>query len=158
MPKETPENAMAPRHPQNAIVDDATIPRHDPLLTVEVQFDNLETPIRALIDNGASASVISPELATKLGWQERPYPMQMTQADGSKLESRQVVSTQFSMGADKDRKFRVNAVVLDIGARQFIIWSLMVTGKRLHGRACKTDTVKAGIRGEVRGIEAPSGD
>ena len=46
--------------------------------------------------------------------------MRMTQADGSKLESRQIVSTQFSM-EDENQEFKVDAEVLNIGARQFII-------------------------------------
>ena len=88
-------------------VQDNMVPHHDSLLTIEVHFDKLST--RALIDSGASAPVMSPELATKLGWQPRPYPTQTTQADGSKLQSQQVVSTQGSMSNKSDQKFKVDA-------------------------------------------------
>lgn len=45
----------------------SNIPGQYPLLTVRVHFNNLKTPLRALIDSGASAPVIRPELAIKLG-------------------------------------------------------------------------------------------
>ena len=42
----------------------------------------------------------------------------MTQADGTKLESRRIVRTQFSIG---NRELQLDAEVLDIGSRQLVI-------------------------------------
>ena len=60
------------------------IPRHDPLLTVAVSFGNIA--VQALIDSGASSPVMSPELAEKLSWRDKP-PTIMTQADGTPMEA-----------------------------------------------------------------------
>ena len=106
--------AKAPKAPQ---------PRHDPLLTVDVKFQVPQTKtmisVRALIDSGASAPVMSPELAEKLGCQPRPGPpIWMTQADGTKLESDRMVSTKLCM---RNREFQLDAEVLDLGGRQLVI-------------------------------------
>ena len=74
--------------------------------------------VGALIDSGASAPVMSLEVAEMLGWEKREQPIRMTQADGTKLESGQIIYTQFSIG---NREFQLNAEVLDIGSRQLVI-------------------------------------
>ena len=76
--------------------------------------------VKALIDSGASAPVMSPELAEKLGCQPRPgkCPIRMTQADGTKLESRRMVSTMLYM---RNREFQLDAEVLNLGGRQLVI-------------------------------------
>ena len=72
---------------------------------------------KALIDSGASAPAMSPELAEKLGCQERP-PIRMAQADGTKVVSRRMVSTMLCM---RNREFQLDAEVLSIGGRQLVI-------------------------------------
>ena len=61
-------------------------PRHDPLLTMDVKFYVPRTKsmisVKALIDSGASAPVMCPEIGEKLGYQPR-YPIRMTQANGT---------------------------------------------------------------------------
>ena len=74
--------------------------------------------VGALIDSGASAPVMSLEVAEMLGWEKREQPIRMTQADGTKLESCHIVCTQFSIG---NREFQLDAEVLDIGSRQLVI-------------------------------------
>lgn len=39
--------------------------------------------------------------------------------DLSRLDSRQIGSTQFSVGTDKDRRYKVDAEVLEIRERQY---------------------------------------
>ena len=111
-------------------------PRHDPLLTIEVIFKTLAhktsihrtsiqsvantVSITALIDSGASAPVMSPELANKLGYKDKGYLTRMTQADGTKLESHYMVSAQFTIGSSL-RLWQVDAEVLPIGNRQLIL-------------------------------------
>ena len=74
--------------------------------------------VGALIDRGASAPVMSPELAEKLGWEKREQPIRMTQANGTKLESCHIICTQSSIA---NREFQLDAQVLDIGSRQLVI-------------------------------------
>ena len=69
--------------------------------------------VGALIDSGASAPVMSPELAEKLACEKREQPIRMTQADGAKLKSRHIVCTQFSIG---NREFQLDTEVLNIGS------------------------------------------
>ena len=90
-------------------------PQHDPLLTVAVSFGDIV--VQALIDSGASSPVISPDLAEKLGWRDKP-PTKMTQADGTQLEARRMVNVHCMIAG---RKFKVNAEVLDLGGRQLIL-------------------------------------
>ena len=78
----------------------------------------MSSPVKALIDSGASAPIISLKLAEKLGWQQKA-PIRLTQADGTKLKSSKVVSTQFNIGS---RTFLLDAEVLtNMGNRQLII-------------------------------------
>ena len=131
MPTDTTESAKASNNAIPKIkalrfdpLAKSSTPRHDPLLIVNVNL-NPKPPrsqrmilVGALIDSGASAPVMSPELAEKLGWEKREQPIRMTQADGTKLESRHIVCTQFSIG---NREFQLDAEVLDIGSRQLVI-------------------------------------
>ena len=96
----------------------ALLPRHDPLLIIELLFNGISLPVKALIDSGASAPIISLKLAEKLGWQQKAS-IQLTQADGTKLESSKVVSTQFNIGSCT---FQLDAEVLtNMGNRQLIL-------------------------------------
>ena len=98
--------------------------RHDPLLIVNVNLHQKQPrskrmiSVGAVIDSGASAPVMSPEVTEKLGWEKREQPIRITQADGTKLESRHIIYTQFSIG---NREFQLDAEVLDIGSRQLVI-------------------------------------
>ena len=97
-------------------------PRHDPLLTVAVNFDNITEAVQALIDSGASLPVMSSALAEKLGWQDKKCPTQMAQAEGTPLEARRMVNAQFMVAAEMTttkagKRFGVNAEVLDLGDR-----------------------------------------
>ena len=76
--------------------------------------------VTALIDSGASAPVMCPELANKLGYTDKGYLTQMTQADGTKLDSHFMVSAQFTIGSNQ-RLWQVDAEVLPIGNRQLIL-------------------------------------
>ena len=97
-------------------------PRHDPLLTVDVKFHVPRTKsmisVKALIDSGASSPVMSPELAERLGCQPRKCFIRMTQADGTKLVSRYMVSTMLCM---RNREFQLDEEVLNLGGRQLVI-------------------------------------
>ena len=114
MPTDTPESAKAK----------SSTPRHDPLLIVNVNLHQKQPrsqrmiSVGALIDSEASAPVMSPELAEKLGWEKREQPIRMTQADGTKLKSRHIICTQLSIG---NREYQLDAEVLDIGSRQLVI-------------------------------------
>ena len=94
MPTDTPESAKAKSSTQ----------RHDPLLIVNVNLHQKQPKLQrmisvgALIDSGALAPVMSPELAEMLGWEKRGLPIRMIQADSTKLESHHFISTQFLIG------------------------------------------------------------
>ena len=120
MPEATSTNAAkAPNTAEESSI--LPQPRHDPLLTMDVKFYVPQTKsmisVKALIDSGASAPVMCPELAEKLGYQPR-HPIRMTQADGTKLESNHMVSTKLGI---RNREFQLDAEVLDLGGRQLII-------------------------------------
>ena len=110
MPTDTPESAKASKDlipkittlgfdpslaksstAQNDPLAKSSTPPHDPLLIVNVNLHQEQprsqrmTSVGTLIDSGASAPVMSPELAEKLGWEKREQPIRMTQADGTKL-------------------------------------------------------------------------
>ena len=57
----------------------SSTPRHDPLLIVNFNLHQKQPrsqrmiSVGALIDSGASAPVMSPELAEKLGWEKRDF-------------------------------------------------------------------------------------
>ena len=131
MPTDTPESAKASKDPIPKItalrfdpLAKSSTPRHDPLLIVNVNLHQKQPRLRrmisvgALIDSGASAPVMSPELGKKLGWEKREQPIRMTQTDGTKLKSRHIVCTQCSIG---NREFQLDAEVLDIGSGQLVI-------------------------------------
>ena len=83
MPTDTPESAKASKDLIPKITTlrfdpslaKSSTPRHDPLLIVNVNLHQKQPrsqrmiPVGALIDRGASAPVMSPELAEKLGWE-----------------------------------------------------------------------------------------
>ena len=131
MPTDTLKSAKASNDPIPKItalrfdpLGKSSTPRHDPLLIVNVNLHQKQPrsqrmiSVGALIDSGASAPVMSPKLAKKLGWEKREQPIRMTQADATKLESRHIICTQFSIG---NREFQLDAEVLDIGSRQLVI-------------------------------------
>ena len=97
-------------------------PCHYPLLTVDVKFHVPWTKsmisVKALIDSGASAPVISPKLAERLGCQPRKCYIRMTQANGTKLVSCRMISTKLCM---RNREFQLDAAVLNLGERQLVI-------------------------------------
>ena len=64
---------------------------------------------------------MSPELTKQLGWQDKEHPTKMAQADGTSLEARRMVSTQFAVAG---RRIRVNAKVLDLGGERQLILGL----------------------------------
>ena len=65
---------------------------------------------------------MSPELANKLGYKDKGYLTQMTQADGTKLDSGYMVSAQFTIESTQpERLWQVDAEVLPIGNRQLIL-------------------------------------
>ena len=142
MPTDTPESTKASNDPipkitalrfdplaksstsQKDPLAKSSTRRHDPLLIVNVNLHQKKPRLKrmisvgAVIDSGASAPVMSPELAEKLGWEKKEQPIRMTQADGTKLESRHIIYTQFSIG---NHEFQLDAEVLDIGSRQLVI-------------------------------------
>ena len=73
--------------------------------------------VTALIDSGASAPVMSPELTDKLGYMDKGYLTEITQPDGTKLDSHYMVSAQFNIDSTNQRLWQVNAEVLPIGNR-----------------------------------------
>ena len=74
--------------------------------------------VKALIDSGASALVMSPELAERLGCQARKCSIRIIQADGTKLVSCPMGLTMLCM---RTREFQLDAEVLNLGGRQLVI-------------------------------------
>ena len=70
-------------------------PRHTPLLTVKLHLAGEE--IEAVVDTGASASVVGKHLARKLGIWKRARKVKVRQGDGSYLGGNFVVNTSFKV-------------------------------------------------------------
>ena len=98
-------------------------PQHTPLLTVKLHFAGKD--VEAVVDTGASASVVGKHLACKLGIWKRAKKIKVRQGDGSFLEGNFMVNTLFKV-MDTSLvlgKFEMDVEVLDIGNRD-IIWGL----------------------------------
>ena len=79
--------------------------------------------IEAVVDTGASASVVGQRLARKLGIWKRAKKVKVRQGDGSYLRGNCVANTVFKV-MDSSLvlgKFGMDAEVLDIGNRDVIL-------------------------------------
>lgn len=113
-------------------------PRHEPLLTVPILIAGLE--IEAIVDCGASAPVVGPKVAKRLGVWKRRNQVSISQGDGTKLKGGNfVVNTTFSIQkftpfsqlqpssqpqpqpSSQPHKFALDAEVLDIGRRDIVL-------------------------------------
>ena len=79
--------------------------------------------VEALVDTGASASVVEKRLAGKLGIWKRARKVKVVQVDGSFLGGNFVVNTTFKVMdlSSVLGKFGMDAEVLDIGNRDVIL-------------------------------------
>ena len=79
--------------------------------------------VEAVVDTGASASVVGKRLARKLGIWKRARKVKIKQGDGSSLGGDFVVNTTFKVMDSSSilGKFAVDAKVLDIGNRDVIL-------------------------------------
>ena len=94
--------------------------RHTPLLPVKVHLT--EEEVEAVVDTGASASVVGKRLARKLVIWKRARKVNVRQGDGSSLGLNFVVKTTFKL-MDSYLilgKFTMDAEVLDIGNRDVV--------------------------------------
>ena len=82
--------------------------------------------VEAVVDTGASASVVGKRLAHKLRIWKRVRKVKVRQGDGSFVEGNFVVNTTFNVIDSSSilGKFVMDAEVLDIGNRNVILgWS-----------------------------------
>ena len=79
--------------------------------------------VEAVVDTGASASVVGKRLALKLGIWKRAKKVKVRQGDGSSLEGNLFVNTTFKVrdSYSISGKFAMDAEVLDIGNRDVIL-------------------------------------
>ena len=79
--------------------------------------------IEAVVDTGASASVVGKRLARKLGIWKRARKVKVRQGDESHLGGNFVVNTTFKVMDSSSvlDKFMMDAEVLDIGNRDMIL-------------------------------------
>ena len=79
--------------------------------------------VEAVVDTGASASVVGKRLAHKLGIWKRIRKVKVMQGDGSHLGGNFVVNTTFKVRDSSTvlGKFAMDAEVLDIGNRDVIL-------------------------------------
>ena len=79
--------------------------------------------VEAVVDTGASASVVGKRLAQKLGMWKRARKVKVRQGDGSFLGGNFVVHTRFKVMDVSSvlGKFTMDAEVLDIGNRDVIL-------------------------------------
>ena len=96
-------------------------PRHTPLLTVKLHLAGEE--VEAVVDTGASASVVGKRLARKLGIWKRARKVKVRQGDGSSFEGNFVLNASFKVMDSSSvlGKFAIDAEVLDIGNRDVIL-------------------------------------
>ena len=88
-----------------------------------VKLHLAEEQVEAVVDTGASASVVGKRLARKLGIWKRVRKVKVRQGDGSFVGGNFVVNTSFNV---RDSswvlcKFAMDAEVLDIGYRDMIL-------------------------------------
>ena len=95
--------------------------RHTPLFTVKLHLAGEE--VEAVVDTGASASVVGTRLARKLGIWKRARKVKVRKGDGSSLGGNFVVNTMFKVMELSSAlgKFAMDAEVLDIGNRDVIL-------------------------------------
>ena len=79
--------------------------------------------IEAVVDTGASASVVGKRLARKLGIWKRAKKIKVRQGDGSSLGGNVIVNIIFKVMHSSSilGKFAMDAEVLDIGNRDVIL-------------------------------------
>ena len=96
-------------------------PRHTPLLTVKLHLAGEE--VEAVVDTGASASVVGKRLACKLWIWKRARKVKVKQGDGSSLRGNFVVNTSFKIMDFSSvlGEFAVDAEVLHIWNRDIIL-------------------------------------
>ena len=82
-----------------------------------------EEKLEAIVDTGASASVVGKHLARKLGIWKRARKVKVRQGDRSSLGGNFVVNTTFKVMdlSSVVGKFAMNGEVLDIGNRDIIL-------------------------------------
>ena len=90
-------------------------------MTVKVYLAGEE--VKAVVDTGASASVVGKRLARKLGIWKRAKKVKVRQGDGSSLVGNFVVNATFKVMDSSSilGKFAMDAEVLDIGNRDVIL-------------------------------------
>ena len=91
--------------------------------------------MEAVVDSGASASVVEKHLACKLGIWKRARKVKVRQGDGSSLEGNFFVNTNFKV-MDSSLvfgKFGMDAEVLDIGNRDVILGLSWLTENGFSG-------------------------
>ena len=96
-------------------------PRHTPLLTVKLHIAGEE--VEAIVDTGASPSLVGKRLGRKLGIWKRARKVKVRQGDRSSLGGNFVVNTMFKV-MDLSLvlgKFAMDAEVLDIGIKDVIL-------------------------------------
>ena len=90
-------------------------------MTVKLHLAGEE--VEALVDTGASASVVGKRLACKLGIWKRVRKVKVRQGNGSSLEGKFVVNTTLRVmdSSSVVGKFAMDTEVLDIGNRDVIL-------------------------------------
>ena len=89
---------------------------NDAILTVELQFNELSFPVQALIDTGCNGCILHPEIAANIGSKILPgFASDLFLCNGTRLQPAGSVFGEFSIGANRDRKFKVIANILPIG-------------------------------------------
>ena len=79
--------------------------------------------VEAVVDTGASASVVGRRLARKLGMWKRARKVKVRQGDGSFLGGNFVINTSFQVMDSSSvlGKFAVDAEELDVGNKDVIL-------------------------------------
>ena len=108
------------------------LPRHVPLLTIDVKIAGLT--VKAIVDCGASAPIMGPRIAKRLGVWRKAHKLDIHQGDGSKLRGgRYVANTRFSTivntintntntpNATEMKMFDLDVEVVNIGSRDLIL-------------------------------------
>jgi len=126
-------------------------PRHTPLLTVRITIVGEE--VDAVVDTGASATVIGERIAKKLGCWKRARKVKVRQGDGSTLTGgKYVVNTTFKVFSEGSLlgRFTLDAEVLDMGKRDII---LALSWLEEHG--FWVDTQGRCLRKDLSGLVIP---
>ena len=106
-------------------------PRHTPLFTVKLHLAGEQ--VEAVVDTGASASVVGKRLAHKLGIWKRARKVKVRQGDGSIVGGNFIINTTFKV---MDTfwvlsTFAMDAKVLDVKHRDMILELSWLTENRL---------------------------